>query len=455
MKSIEETARSVISRRDEGLRRLRKRNRRLAAALSAGAAVFAIAAAIIVTGRDSVNKDTASAVNHSLSGENAETETVVNAPETDIIWMNEGYGDEPQRHSALGVSDEAISFGGRDGSIGIQTDFCEKVLSAASADSLIAFSFDASKGTAAGIDKMQEELSNECYLLSGRADEALFTAAERLEKDKNITNAEAMARATGDSEYLRLVGEYREKAEEYERYLRGVHYERNKDTIETFEKLGFTVISKGTDDDFDRYLCFGSGGAVLAGTKEQIDALSLEDFEGVEHITLYGSSKADLPRIYGEPKRMVHLREDSKLTDELLAAYEENGGAALKVRIQAGWDDDLWGEWVDPHVYAYEAIGLHSEEEFNEAGPDILTSEKVDLFYEVLNKYTYWVNEERFGSFFKEGELIEARGYAWDLIAELTCERAQELCENKCIAYVTLPDLNESEGIESVIALDE
>ena len=138
-----------------------------------------------------------------------------------------------------------------------------------------------------------------------------------------------------------------------------------------------------------------------------------------------------------------------------LAAYKENGGAALKVRIKPGWDDDLWGEWVDPHVYAYEAIGLHSEEEFNEAGPDILTSEKVDLFYEVLNKYTNWVNEERFGSFFKEGELIEARGYAWDLIAELTCERALELCENKCIAYITLPDLNESEGIERVIALDE
>ena len=455
MKSIEETARSVISRRDEELRRIRKRNRRLAAALSAGAAVFAIAAAMIVTGRVSGNKDTASAVNSSLSGENAGTETVVNATETDIIWMNEGYGDEFQRHSTLGASADAVSYnGGRDGSIGIQADFCEKVLSAASDDSLIAFSFNASKGTAAGIDKMQEELSNECYLLSGRADEALITAAERLEKDKNITNAEAMARATGDSEYLRLVGEYREKAEEYERYLRSVHYERNKDTIETFEKLGFTVISKGTDDDFDRYLCFGSGGAVLAGTKEQIDALSLEDFEGVEHITLYGSSKADLPRIYGEPKRIVHLREDSKLTDELLAAYEENGGAALKVRIKPGWDDDLWGEWVDPHVYAYEAIGLHSEEEFNEAGPDILTSEKVDLFYEVLNKYTNWVNEERFGSFFKEGELIEARGYAWDLIAELTCERALELCENKCIAYITLPDLNESEVIES-IALDE
>ena len=98
-----------------------------------------------------------------------------------------------------------------------------------------------------------------------------------------------------------------------------------------------------------------------------------------------------------------------------------------------GWT----GEWIDPHEYAYAAMGV-TEQEFQNIRD--WTMEQVQHYYEVLIHYTYPVREDTVMPLLEEGELVEIHSWAWEFVAELSEARALAICEpregNVQVAYI-------------------
>lgn len=495
MKSAEEMILSVKKRRDEEQLKIRKRNR-VITALTGAAAGFAVLAVVllttisfkndnIVTGLPETSSErtetsasddaalaprattadaasdaetsserietsasddaafapgatTADAASDAhISGNkpaNDETETPAQTGTSDIIWT----GTEKSGRST--AAEEVYLIREGDDRIWAGPAFYSCLEKAAGSD-VLAFCANIVVQSPSGPDEELQRLSNRMYELSTASAELLSRVTERLRIERYITEVEAAARATMSEEYLAAREAYHEAAKAKALRQGKITYDAAAPVVAGLEKMGFSVIASSDREEFFNYA--RSGVVILAGTKDMIMSLDIDKLAPAEYITLSGAKRNSGDIIFGEGEMQVHLQNGSKLTDELLAAYDENGGAALTVSVKMGWDEQLWGEWVDPHHYAYEAIGLHSEQEFNEAGDDILTAENVNRYYEVLNQYTYWVNEERVAPLLREGELVEIRSYAWDFTAKLTKERAEELCANRCVAYITLPDIRE------------
>lgn len=490
MKSAEEMILSVKKRRDEEQLKIRKRNR-VITALTGAAAGFAVLAIVLITTVSFKNDNIVTELPET-SSEKTETAVPADTGDAEITTaateITDGSAAEttsPEQPSEPAHSPEATTAGADDsgnkpvndetgtpaqtGTSDIIWTGTEKsgrstaaeevyliregddriwagpafysCLEKAAGSDVLAFCANIVVQSPSGPDEELQRLSNRMYELSTASAEVLSQVTERLRVERYITEVESAARATMSAEYLAAREAYHEAAKAKALRQGKLSYDAAAPVVAGLEKMGFSVIASSDREEFFNYA--RSGVVILAGTKDMIMSLDIDKLAPAEYIILSGAKRNSGDIIFGEDERQVHLQNDSKLTDELLTAYAENGGAALTVSVKIGWDEQLWGEWVDPHHYAYEAIGLHSEQEFNEAGDDILSAENVNRYYEVLNQYTYWVNEERVAPLLREGELVEIRSYAWDFTAKLTKERAEELCANRCVAYITLPDIRE------------
>jgi len=202
------------------------------------------------------------------------------------------------------------------------------------------------------------------------------------------------------------------------------------------KERGFVVLCTLDDERFHNYLSWESGLAVCAGTPEMIKELAEKGLdEAPSGIHLWSTGIPEqIPPEYD--LSVVHLKDDSKLTDELLEEYGKNSGKSVKVIVRMGWV----GEWTDPHEAAYAAVGM-TEKEFTERND--LTDEQVEKYLETLRRHTYWVRPEVVEPLLKDGELVEVRSWMWDFVAELTYERALELSKSKQITYIQSFDYEE------------
>ena len=223
-----------------------------------------------------------------------------------------------------------------------------------------------------------------------------------LAETRGISREEAKVRKFAVPEFIEARSVYYKALRERNSCKLIWDLEQSNGVLEKLAVLGFTILYDGSNPDFQDYLikfrCHPVGVAV--GTKEQILALDSEalGFDLILKLAMKDSDNIGINDSYSEK---IRLTGDNKLTDELLAAYQENGGAALPVKVKIGY------------------FGRRSHTDYHK-----------DYNYDVITR------------FLRDEELLQwdefENYYHCNFYANLTYERAMEITQNKEIAYIEL-----------------
>lgn len=264
----------------------------------------------------------------------------------------------------------------------------------------------------------------------------------------SISRQEAQARAFSDAEYLLAREDCTEaKAAAVSYYLDGL-YAAHGEALDHLVEQGFAPAFDATDETYHPYLNIYSALGVVVGTKEQICSLD----PGENRYTLYLASDraAEFEYLSYNPYigKAVDLSDGSKLTDDLLAAYGENGGAAIPVTVKiAYWGPVYTSREADRIVL--EDMGFSSKEDLYCNG----TEEDEDYFIEQRSRVFYHrdYNTEVAFRLTEDGELIGCDEFEYYynccFSAMLTYERALELAGSSDVAYLDLPDGEGKPGV--------
>lgn len=276
--------------------------------------------------------------------------------------------------------------------------------------------------------------------------EAYQKVYEELKTKYDITGHELSARAMSSAEVVAASAEEDRALQNILLLYAKATYTNSSKVISVLEEEGFQKLGTAKDENYRDYLAATGCMAVYAGTAEQLEAIAKREADGYIVLDLAWEEAEE----YRFPPYTYYdmLEDGSKLTNNLLATYEANDGAAIEVRGYLGY----LGKPIDPHAMAYAAIGMTAAE-FNNAKD--LSNEVVDLYLETLNEYTYMKTYQRelLQSILKDGELIEHLDYLWEFHAKLTYERALELTADPRVAYIGLPE--KSSGYPAMDAADE
>ncbi len=285
----------------------------------------------------------------------------------------------------------------------------------------------------------QEVLWNTLYR---PAEEALAAAVQavmaELTADGTMSAAEAEVRKYSHPDFIAARAAERAAYAELVSQRMLIMYREKGEYFEALADLGFTLLCDARDQEWRYYLAAYNAVGILAGTREQIQALvdaeldceyllypAAEEGKNYRGEDWYSALDMDLPA-------------DSKLTRALLDAYEQAEGQPLRVLVQyAYFGKDYTREELDAAGAA--ALGMTVEEFY--AARD-LTAEQADQFLKVRNDLIYARPEkEEFAQrAFREGELIDTRMYTITYLAELSYDRALELSQMREVAYLCLAD---------------
>lgn len=284
--------------------------------------------------------------------------------------------------------------------------------------------------------KLFAEPIKKCNAAKEKMKDAADKCIEKYTASGEMSYNEARARIYTDPEFVNARNEYRKLYKEKETAILLERYERSKGAVDELEKYGFELVYDARDEKYQPYLSAYNALAVMTATKEQL--LSLEDetlefnyklkaaainAENYEYTDIYS---------YGE----VGLAENSKISTDLLQAYKKADGEKLRVYVSIGYfGKEYTAEEIDAAALA--ATGM-SQDEFLYNGD----REAAEKYRETHNRLTYHIdyNEDVVERLLKDGELIELRNHSSAFVAQLTYERASELCENKEIAYIALEE---------------
>ncbi|MBO4290251.1 MAG: hypothetical protein J5865_09175, partial [Lachnospiraceae bacterium] len=380
MKSAEEMTRDVLKRRDEEL--IKRKKRRMALGITAAALAACLLLAVLIPrlqkdpggadgtkiaeggsskaaeSTDTEATDTAETTmpggeNKTTSGTEASAEaTSQPEPTTEdplarVIWTAESWSSaDAEYQDSMMISDNVQA-----------NKYLAQALEKAKDDDVLAFIFSPKrKGDRSYGGDEWEKLVKRWNDLDYYAYELRERLQKELMEKPGVTGTEANARITNMPEYQQACNEAYQAQVAINVFENREIFEGMEDTLAIMQKNGFTVLCTNADDSYVDHIDWYSGMAVLSGTAAQIKALKLEGFgKDVERLNLLGTKPVERdPEEFGDGMYPTHLRDDSKLTDELRAAYAENGGAPVKVIVKMGW----LGEWVDPHEYAYAALGM-------------------------------------------------------------------------------------------------
>lgn len=288
--------------------------------------------------------------------------------------------------------------------------------------------------------KLFAEPINKCNAAKEKMKDAADKCIEKYTAPGEMSYNEARARIYSDPEFVNARNEYRRLYADKETAILLERYERSRGAIEELKKYGFEVVYDAKNEKYQPYLSACSAVAVMTATKEQLLSLENEKLgynyklkaaainaEDYEYTDIYS---------YGE----VGLAENSKITDALMKVYKEADGEKLRVYVSIGY---LGREYTveEINAAALAATGMTEEEYFYNGD-----REAAEKYREAHNRLTYHIdyNEDVVERLLKDGELIELQNHSSAFIAQLTYDRALELCENKEIAYIALEGENNS-----------
>lgn len=266
---------------------------------------------------------------------------------------------------------------------------------------------------------------------------------EELMEKYGISSAEAGARKFSDPRFIEARSRLQDVYAEIDSASILARYKERHKMFDALADLGFTVLYTAEDEIYQPYLGAFGGLGVMVGTKEEI--LSLLDLEISYVLKLYPAAEDAAeyrPSTYEYTGKEISLAGDSKVTVELVEAYEKAAGAALNVVIHIGYIDvEEVPIKAELEAAAIAAMGLTADEFWALVdGPD--GSEWMNRLIEEKNRIVYHkdYNEGVAERFLLEGELKEILHYAAEIEAVLTYERAMEIQQYKEIGYIELAE---------------
>lgn len=395
--------------------------------------------------------------------------------DTPVIIESTGHTDSPtpppeETTSGVDVNDPAIIWGGSDAvdsadDLGMMptlpnqmavTYALKAALDEAEDDDLFAIvvtKYRTIRGEES--DRYNKETYGALLDAREQANEALAASAQKVTAELmdtfGISRREADARRYSVPEFMEARNAAKAAKSAVSSYLLEWNFDSSHYVLDQLVELGFTLVYDATDPAYQAYLSLiypYTPLGVVIGTKAQICALDAEELGYYCCFHMAAKNAADYEVTDNYSHSEVHLTGDSKLTDELIAAYTENGGAALRVEVAIGY----FGKEYTPEEMEQAALastGL-TWEEFQYCN-DI---EIVQRYIETKNRLMYHKdhNEELAVQLFAEHEFIEIRHSAEKFIAELTYQRALELVQNKEVAYIELVD--QTPSVQSTLDSD-
>lgn len=277
-------------------------------------------------------------------------------------------------------------------------------------------------------------------------DELLSVSRARrdaLMQEYEISSTEAGARLFSDPIFIEARSRLQDVYARIDSAAILARYKDRHKMLDDLADLGFTVLYTAEDEPYQPYLGAFSGLGVMVGTKEEI--LSLLDLDISYTLKLYPAAENAAeyrPSTYPYTSEEILLAGDSKLTVELVEAFEQSVGVELNVIIHVGFinvaDVPVKGEL---EAAAIAAMGLTPDEFWALVdGPDGMTW--MNRLREEKNRIVYHMDyqDDVTARFLLEGELVEMVYYAGKIRAVLTYERAMEIQQYKEIGYIELAE---------------
>ena len=275
---------------------------------------------------------------------------------------------------------------------------------------------------------------------------------------RGISEEEARARKYTHPRYVAALEAYRNAAAEYAEAWVPAKYQQDKEAFDALRELGCTVLYTAEDPEYIPYLHASSAIGVMTATKAQL--LEWKDQE-MEHqyflaVAAQDALEYDYADSYDYTWDQIILADDSKLTDDVIDAFEKANGGSVQVLCKIAYFGNRYTDRGARQQAIYDLLGTTEEQYWSNGDP---TGELWDRYYKASINIRFHIdyNIEVAEKLLMDGELVEMQNLHSAFIAELTYERAMELAENKEIAYIHIiqtPDSGRNDFQQVVLEAD-
>lgn len=269
---------------------------------------------------------------------------------------------------------------------------------------------------------------------------------ERLKKEKNINGAETSVRIYDDPGFIALRDEFYKRV-----YDRELNKAKTRLPYES-ELIGFIsdhsekLVCRLGDESEGALAYLGQFGLCIAEmTKEELKELDDGEYKLTVDLAYRDYDKLRF-EYYGVCYSDVDLPEDGKLTRDLLEAYNNADGKALRVKVHIGLPDrepDEFDKKYDERTALWERACAHFGMTYDEFERKLNENNDPEL-YDTVHGYKESLlfreeeQKEVNERIFRDGETVEWQRRTGYVVADLTYERAVELSEVWEVAYIEL-----------------
>lgn len=366
----------------------------------------------------------------SLSGDQNDTPDIVEpsaAPQTQIMFADDvqiqGGGVESD-HLYTPDSDVSLLF----------SNLLWDGLEAAEDDTVFAFTVQVFGVEAAQRFPELEEAVSQAQRDLLQVSEECVT---ELMTQRGISREEAQARKYTHPRFIAAREAYKKAVAEYANAWVPETYHQYKAAFDALRELGCAVLYTAEDPEYIPYLYERSAIGVMTATKAQL--LEWKDREMENQYFLAAAAKDALELDYTDnfTTEELMLADDSKLTDDVIAAFEQAQGDSIQVFCVIAYFGKYYDDMGERRQAIYEILGTTEEQYWSGGDPDGALWER---YHQVNENLIFHIdyNWEVAEKLLADGELVEMKERSSAFIAELTYERALELAENKEIAYIRM-----------------
>lgn len=252
---------------------------------------------------------------------------------------------------------------------------------------------------------------------------------------RGISEEEARARKYTHPRFIAAREAYKNAVAEYAEVWVPTLYRQYKPAFDALRELGCTVLYTGEDVEYIPYLYERNAIGVMTATKAQL--LEWQDKEMEHQYFLAAAAEDAAEQDYTDSFTggEIALADDSKLTDDVIAAFEQANGDSIQVLCKIAYFGNRYTDRGERQQAVYAALGTTEEQYWSSGDP---TGELWERYHKANENILFHIdyNIEVAEKLLKDGELVEMQDRNSAFIAELTYERAMELAENKEIAYI-------------------
>lgn len=252
---------------------------------------------------------------------------------------------------------------------------------------------------------------------------------------RGISREEAQARKYTHPRFIAARETYKNAVAEYAEVWVPTLYRQYKAAFDALRELGCTVLYTGEDAEYIPYLYERNAIGVMTATKAQLLEWRDKEMEHQYFLAAAAEDAAEHDYTDNFTGGEIILADDSKLTDDVIAAFEQAQGDSIQVFCVIAYFGKYYDDMGERRQAIYEILGTTEEQYWSGGDPAGALWER---YHQVNENLIFHIdyNWEVAENLLADGELVEMKERNSAFIAELTYERAMELAENKEIAYI-------------------